>query len=315
MNKSLITLSILACLYAGQSVALQEEEPPVNPEVIEENEPDEIDVVRDVDDEGSELADADFDLGMDVSPMTLRQAVDAPSRRPQNRERDRYRNPYETLEFFGIEPDMTVVEVWPGAGWYTEILAPLVAAEGTFYAAQFPQEIDSDFYRTARANYLQFLQTSNIYANVQVTEFAPGEGYEIAPENSADMVLTFRNLHNWYMSEGEDGLAYAMDAFYKALRPGGVLGVVDHRLPEDRDDEAAQTSGYIKQSWVVAAAEAAGFELEDESDVNANPADSADHADGVWALPPTLRGGDAEGNFTQIGESDRFTLKFRKPAE
>lgn len=104
-----------------------------------------------------------------------------------------------------------------------------------------------------------------------------------------------------------------MDAFYTALRPGGVLGMVDHRLPEDRDDEEAESSGYIKQSWVVSAAEAAGFELVDESDINANPDDTADYSDGVWALPPTLRGGDPEGRFTEIGESDRFTLKFRKP--
>lgn len=315
MNKSVITLSILASLYAGQALSVQQEEPPTNPEVVEENEPDELDVVRDVDDEGSELEEADFNLDMDISPMTLQQAVDAPSRRPQNRDRDMYRNPQETLEFFGIEPEMTVVEVWPGAGWYSEIIAPFLAAEGTFYAAHFPEDTDSDFYRTARGNYLDFLNTSNVYANVQVTEFDPGNAHDIAPEGSADMVLTFRNLHNWYMRDGEEGLEQAMDAFYQALRPGGVLGVVDHRLPEDRDDEDAETSGYIKQSWVVEAAERAGFELEDESDINANPDDTADHDDGVWALMPTLRGGDPDGSLMEVGESDRFTLKFRKPEE
>lgn len=315
MNKSVITLSILASLYAGQALSVQQEEPPTNPEVVEENEPDELDVVRDVDDEGSELEEADFNLDMGISPMTLQQAVDAPSRRPQNRDRDMYRNPQETLEFFGIEPEMTVVEVWPGAGWYSEIIAPFLAAEGTFYAAHFPEDTDSDFYRTARGNYLDFLNTSNVYANVQVTEFDPGNAHDIAPEGSADMVLTFRNLHNWYMRDGEEGLEQAMDAFYQALRPGGVLGVVDHRLPEDRDDEEAETSGYIKQSWVVEAAERAGFELEDESDINANPDDTADHDDGVWALMPTLRGGDPDGSLMEVGESDRFTLKFRKPEE
>ncbi|RAJ98271.1 class I SAM-dependent methyltransferase [Aliidiomarina maris] len=313
MNKSFLSLSILACLIAGPSFAMQQEEPPVNPAVVEENEPEELDVVRDVDDEGSDLEQRDFNLDMDISPMTLREAVDAPSRRPQSRDRDGARNPYDTLEFFGIEPNMTVVEVWPGAGWYTEILAPLLAAEGTLYAAHFPGDSESDFFRTARGNYQDFLRTSNIYANVQITEFNPGSHHEIAPEGSADMVLTFRNLHNWYMRSGGEGLEQAMDAFYTALRPGGVLGMVDHRLPEDRDDEEAESSGYIKQSWVVSAAEAAGFELVDESDINANPDDTADYSDGVWALPPTLRGGDPEGRFTEIGESGRFTLKFRKP--
>ena len=315
MNKSLLTVSILACLYAGQAYALQQEEPPINPDVVEENEPDEIDVVTDVDEEGSDLEEADFNLDMDIEPMTLQQAVDAPSRRPQNRDRDASRNPQETLEFFGVEPNMTVVEVWPGSGWYTEILAPLLAAEGTFYAAHFPEESDSDYFRTARGNYLEFLNTSNVYANTQVTEFQPGSAHDIAPEGSADMVLTFRNLHNWYMRDGEEGLAQAMEAFYTALRPGGVLGVVDHRLPEDRDDEEAEQSGYIKQSWVVSAAEEAGFELEDESDINANERDTADHEGGVWSLPPTLRDGDPDGTLLEIGESDRFTLKFRKPEE
>lgn len=315
MNKSILAISVLTCLYAGQVYAMQQEEPQAPPEVIEENEPDEVDIVRDVDDEASELTEAEFDLSMDIEPMTLQQAVDAPSRRPQNRVRDEARNPEETLEFFGIEADMTVVEVWPGSGWYTEILAPFLAAEGTFYAAHFPEETDSDYFRTARGNFLDFLDTSNIYANVLVTEFEPGSAHEIAPEGTADMVLTFRNLHNWYMRGGEDGLAQAMDAFYTALRPGGVLGVVDHRMPEDRDDEEAEASGYIKQSWVVSAAEQAGFELEEESEINANEKDSADHEGGVWSLPPTLRDGDPDGNLVEIGESDRFTLKFRKPEE
>ena len=338
MKRSVITMSVLASLYAGQLLAsphpagpraeaplsdpyfsaaytAQQEEPPVHPDVIEENEPDELDVVRDIDEHGSDLEEADYNLDMDISPMSLQEAVDAPSRRPQNRGRDMHRSPRETLEFFGIEPSMTVVEVWPGGGWYTEILAPYLAAEGTFYAAHFPAEADSDYFRTALRNYHDMLNTSNVYANVQVTEFDPQSPQDLAPEGSADMVLTFRNLHNWYMSDSEEGLDRAMQAFFDALRPGGVLGVVDHRLPEDRDDEDANESGYIKQSWVVAAAERAGFELEDESDINANADDTADHEGGVWALPPTLRGGDEENSLVNIGESDRFTLKFRKPEE
>lgn len=315
MKISLLTISILACLQAGQVYALQQEEPPVNPEFVEENEPDELDVVRDVDEEGSDLERDNFNLNVDIEPMNLQQAVDAPSRRPQNRARDEARNPQETLEFFAIEPTMTVVEIWPGSGWYTEILAPLLAAEGTYYAAHFPQDTDSDYFRTARANFQDFLDSSNVYSNAQVVEFQPGLAHDIAPEGSADMVLTFRNLHNWYMQDGEDGLAHAMEAFYTALRPGGVLGVVDHRLPEDRDDVEAEQSGYLKQSWVVSAVEEAGFKLEAESDINANQQDTADHEGGVWSLPPTLRDGDPEGTFVEIGESDRFTLKFRKPEQ
>lgn len=315
MKRSAITLSILASLYAGQAFSLQQQEPPTHPDVIEENEPDELDIVRDIDEQGSELEAAEFDLDFEIGPMTLEEALQLPNRTPTNRERDRYRNPSETLEFFGLEPNMTVVEVWPGSGWYTEILAPLLAAEGTFYAAHFPEATESDYYRSARSNYADFLNTSNAYANVQLTEFDPGNEHAIAPPASADMVLTFRNLHNWYMRDGGTGIEDAMQAFFAALRPGGVLGVVDHRLPEDRDDEDGQSSGYIKQSWVVDAAEKAGFVLEEESDINANPADSADHEGGVWALMPTLRGGDLDGTLSEIGESDRFTLKFRKPAE
>ena len=332
MKKSAITLSILASLYAGQVLSMpqpigvqpvgtpvsaapftvQQEEPPVHPDVIEENEPDELDIVRDVDEQGSDLEEADYNLDMDISPMTLQEAIDAPSRRPQNRGRDMFRNPGETLQFFGIEPTMTVVEVWPGGGWYTEILAPFLAAEGSFYAAHFPAQTESDYFRTALGNYHEMLNTSNVYANVQVTEFDPENPQNLAPEGSADMVLTFRNLHNWYMNGGEEGLERAMQAFHQVLRPGGVLGVVDHRLPEDRNDEEGDESGYIKQSWVVEAAERAGFELEDESDINANPDDTADHEGGVWALPPTLSEG---SSLVDIGESDRFTLKFRKPEE
>lgn len=314
MKVSVLTLSVLTCLYAGQVYAgPQQEEVPLNPDVMEENEPENLDVVRDVDDEGSDLMEEEFNLNMEIGSMSLQEAIDTPSRQPNNRQRDQYRNPAATLEFFGIEPDMTVVEVWPGAGWYTEILAPFLAAEGTYYAAHFPTETESDYFRTARSNYLQFTQSSNVYSNIQITEFSPGSEHDIAPEGSADLVLSFRNLHNWYMSDQEEGLANALDAFYTALRPGGTLGLVDHRLPEDRDGEEAASSGYIKQSWVIETAEAAGFEFVEESDINANDRDSADHEGGVWSLPPTSRNADEASDLLEVGESDRFTLKFRKP--
>lgn len=318
MKYHLLYASILTGLLASQGIvqAQQQEEPPVHPRVIEENEPEELDVVRDIDDEEQEVdRPRDEPWGETDQPMSLQQAVDAPHRDARNRERDRYRNPAQTLEFFGVQPDMTVVEIWPGAGWYTEILGAYLAAEGTLYAAHFPADAESEFQRNARASYGHTLEQSNVYRSVNITEFAPGSHHDIAPEGSADMVLTFRNLHNWYMRGGDDAVEEAFKAFYTALRPGGVLGIVDHRLPEDRDDSQASSTGYVKQSWAIEAAEQAGFEFVDSSEVNANPRDTADHEGGVWALPPTLRHGDEDAVYSSIGESDRFTLKFRKPEE
>lgn len=318
MNYHLLYASILAGLLASQGIAhaQQQEEPPVHPEVVEENEPEELDIVRDINDEEQEVdRPRDEPWGDSERPMSLQQAVDAPHRDARNRERDRYRNPAQTLEFFGLEPSMTVVEIWPGAGWYTEILAAYLAAEGTLYAAHFPAEADSEFQRNARATYGHMLEQSNVYRNVNITEFAPGTYHEIAPEGSADMVLTFRNLHNWYMQGQDEAVEAAFKAFYDALRPGGTLGLVDHRLPEDRDDAQARDSGYVKQSWAIEMAEQAGFEFVDSSEVNANSRDTADHEGGVWTLPPTLRHGDDNAQYSDIGESDRFTLKFRKPEE
>lgn len=316
MKVALLTASVLACIYATPVYSWQQEEPPRDPEVVEENEPEELDVTREPASEAELDDNADNEaLSDQVQPMSVQEAVNAPHREARNRQRDQYRNPVDTLEFFEIEGDMTVVEIWPGGGWYTEILAPLLAAEGTYYAAHFPAETNSDYFRNARANFLERMQSSNVYQNVQVTEFAPGQAHDIAPEGSADRVLTFRNLHNWHMNGGEEAVAQAFDAFYRALRPGGMLGLVDHRLPEDRDDQQAQTSGYVKQSWTISMAEQAGFELIESSEINANARDTADYDGGVWTLPPTLRDGDEDGQFSEIGESDRFTLKFRKPEE
>lgn len=231
-------------------------------------------------------------------------------------ERDQWRNPHDTLSFFGLARDMTVVEIWPGGGWYTEILAPYLKETGTFYAAHFPADTDVDFYRESRARYEEKLAADSIYAEVQLTTFSPGTAHDIAPAGSVDRVFTFRNLHNFYMSGGSAGLTAALEAFYDALRPGGVLGVVDHRLPEEAPDSAMEDSGYIKQSLVIELAESAGFVLAGVSEVNANPADEADHPAGVWTLPPTLRLGEEDrDHYKNIGESDRFTLKFRKPED
>jgi predicted methyltransferase len=236
-------------------------------------------------------------------------AVAAETRSEANVARDRYRHPSETLRFFGVEPDDTVVEIWPGGGWYTEILAPYLAAEGSLWAVA-PQGglggIDRLRARDAAT-----------YAGIQTAVFpASAEGTGV-PDGSADVVLTFRNVHNWRMGYGREGQDYAPDAFaqmFAMLKPGGTLGIVDHRLPEDASDEREKSSGYIKVSTVMKLAEGAGFEYVGASEVNANPLDTTDWEKGVWTLPPTFALKDQDRDrYAAIGESDRMTLKFRKP--
>lgn len=228
-------------------------------------------------------------------------------RKDSNRARDQYRHPAETLAFFGIKPDQTVVEIWPGGGWYTEILAPLLRDKGRYIAAAQPP----GKYRTATETLLA--SDPARFDKVQITTLdakAPGD---IAPAGSADAVLTFRNVHNFLMT-GDDAAKAVFASFYKALKPGGVLGVVDHRLPEDRDSALEKSSGYLKKSTIVRLAQSAGFRLVAESQINANPKDKADHPGGVWTLPPTLAKGDVDrAKYLAIGESDRATLKFVKP--
>ena len=254
-------------------------------------------------------------LSLPVAADDTLQSILAADHRQVSALRDPYRHPAETLAFFEVQPAMTVVEIWPGAGgWYTEILAPYLRRQGAFYAAQFDANA-TGFFQRARAAFMEKLAASPpLYAKVQVTAFSPPEGVAIAPPGSADRVLTFRNVHNWYMSGGEDNVLAAMQAFYTALKPGGILGVVDHRLPESRPAADMKASGYLHQSFVIAMAQRAGFKLVATSEINANPNDNADHPNGVWSLPPTLRGGDEQRDlFQAIGESDRMTLKFIKP--
>ncbi|CUA85393.1 class I SAM-dependent methyltransferase [Pseudidiomarina woesei] len=256
----------------------------------------------------------------DQSPQSVEETdslatvVASTDRSDANRARDDYRHPYETLQFFGIQPDMTVVEISPGGGWYTEILAPYLKQKGTLYAAHFPSETNSEFYQRSRARFIERVSNDANFSNVIVTEFSPTGTSLIAPANSADLVLTFRNLHNWYMGGSDEAVQQAFRQFYNSLKPGGVLGVVDHRLPETRPDTDMENTGYMKESYAIAIAEAVGFELLERSEINANPNDSADHPRGVWTLPPTLRLGDENrDDYLAIGESDRFTLKFVKP--
>ncbi len=244
----------------------------------------------------------------------LDKASTANYRSEQNKSRDIYRNPKETLAFFGLEPTMTVVEIWPGGGWYTELLAPTLKENGAYYAAHFPSDSNVKYYQRSLSNFNAKIAKNEAFEAVRMSEFYPGTHHQIAPENSADMVLTFRNLHNWYMQQDQQGIENAFKAFYTALKPGGVLGIVDHRLPEERDGAKAKRSGYVKQSWVVELAQNAGFELVATSEINANPLDTADHPKGVWTLPPRLALGDNDmAKYNAIGESDRMTLKFKKP--
>lgn len=229
-------------------------------------------------------------------------AVASPSRTPANVARDKYRHPAETLAFFGVKPGQTVVEYAPSGGWYTEILAPLLAKSGAFYALQ-PAGRGLDGYKAFLA------AKPDVYGKVKVVAF-PAEAATI-PANSVDAVLTFRNVHNMVMGGTE---ADTFKTFFTMLKPGGTLGVVDHRLPENRDVALEKTSGYLKVSTIKRIAQAAGFEYVSASEVNANPKDTADWEKGVWTLPPVLRNGEVDkAKYQAIGESDRMTLKFRKP--
>ena len=235
----------------------------------------------------------------------LTAALAAPTRTPANLARDKYRHPAETLGFFGIQPNHMVVEIYPGAGWYTEILAPYLAGNGSLALVATEQQLSRARQKVAA--------DPATYKNVLFSPMAGWTDTTAFPAGSADAVLTFRNVHNWQM-QGQ--AADAFRAFYQMLKPGGVLGVVEHRLPETRPDADMQKSGYMKQSTVIALAQAAGFTLAATSEINANPKDSADWPDGVWTLPPSLRLGDKDREkYLAIGESDRMTLKFVKPAK
>lgn len=252
-----------------------------------------------------------------VNADTSLEDVLSASHRVESSSRDQYRHPLQTLKFFDVQPNMTVVEIWPGKkGWYTDILAPYLLDDGRYIAAQFDAESTSAFFRDARAEFVDHVSRyPEIYGQVSVTTFNPPTKLDIAPANSVDRVLTFRNVHNWYMrGGGDEKVMAAFEAFYIALKPGGILGVVDHRLPEASAIEEQDNSGYIKESYVVAMAVKAGFTLLASSSINENIKDTASHPKGVWTLPPSLRLGDEDRElYSAIGESDRMTLKFIKP--
>jgi predicted methyltransferase len=238
----------------------------------------------------------------------LKAVISGSHRAPANVARDAARHPYETLKFFGITPTMTVVDLQPSSGWYTEILAPYLREKGKFIGSTEPM-IPANRYSMAFQRKLD--SNKALYDKVGVSVFEPGVGYNIAPAGSVDMILTFREVHNWPMNDVAKRTAL-LKAIYDTLKPGGVFGVVDHRLPASRKDDGK--SGYIHEAAVISMVEAAGFKLAAKSEINANPKDTADHPRGVWTLPPSYALKDVDrAKYEAIGESDRMTLKFVKP--
>jgi predicted methyltransferase len=241
-----------------------------------------------------------------VPSPALLAAVKAESRTPANVARDRYRHPAETLAFFGVKPTDTVVEIWPSGGWYTEVLAPYVTKRGVLYAAAASDKGLGGVRTLAAAH-------PAVYKGLRYAIFPAVAGQERVPDGTADVVLTFRNVHNWRFGATDQSQA-AFDQMFAMLKPGGTLGIEEHRLPEDQTGVEEGKSGYMKRSSVTAYATKAGFRLVAESQINANPKDTHDYPGGVWTLPPTYADKDKDRTrYAEIGESDRMTLKFVKP--
>ncbi|AAZ24073.1 class I SAM-dependent methyltransferase [Colwellia psychrerythraea] len=245
-----------------------------------------------------------------ASVKALENAVSGDHRTAKNKARDQYRHPIETLDFFGFTPNMTVVEITPGGGWYTEILAPALKGTGKLYGAHYPDTGEDNYYSNSRKKLVKKLASDAVFSEVVLTDFTPRQESELAPQGTADLILTFRNLHNWK----DAGVEQVFKDAFNALKPGGVLGIVEHRLPVGVSPEKAK--GYVSEVHTIKQAKAAGFRFAGSSEVNANTKDLAIHPKGVWTLPPVLRLGETDrAKYLAIGESDRMTLKFVKPAK
>ena len=247
-----------------------------------------------------------------ATSQALDSALSGPQRSAANRARDRWRHPKETLLFFGLRPEMKVVEIWPDpSGWYTEVVAPVVREKGVYYAAVLDAAPGNAAQEKRVADFRQKIASNPaLYDKVVITTL-PTDGRDIVPPGSVDMIVTFRNIHNW-MARNNAPQAFA--AMYRALKPGGVLGVVEHRGNPSTPQDPQAKSGYVNEQFAIELIEAQGFRLVAKSEVNANPRDTKDYEQGVWTLPPVYRLGDRDREkYTEIGESDRFTLKFEKP--
>lgn len=248
----------------------------------------------------------------DLAAAKLEPVIAGSWRSDANKARDQYRHPKQTLEFFGVKPGDTLIEITPGGGWYAEILAPLMKGTGTYIAAMAkPTKPDGEAAGDKNALQVKFAGNAAEYGEAKTIEFDP-KAPVLGAAGSADTVLTFRNVHNWVMA----GTAPVMfKAFFDVLKPGGTLGVADHRAAAGADFDKIKKSGYLPQDYVIKLATDAGFKLVAQSEINANPKDTKDYAKGVWTLPPTLTLGDQDKDkYLAIGESDRMTLKFQKPA-
>jgi len=250
------------------------------------------------------------DSSRQVTAQTLTSILAGDQRTEENRARDRYRHPKETLLFFGIRPQLKVMEVWPEPGWYTEVIAPLLRDSGVYYAAVTPDPGSKHVTQRLDAFRAKLAARPDLYGHVQVVSF-PLDGSDAVPPESLDMVLTFRNIHN---RMADDKAAQAFATMYRALKPGGVLGVVEHRGNPAISQDPRAKSGYVNEDYAIKLIEAQGFRLGAKSQVNANPKDTKDYEQGVWTLPPSYRlGAKDHDKYAAIGESDRFTLRFVKP--
>jgi predicted methyltransferase len=247
-----------------------------------------------------------------AADAALEKAVADPRRTAAFRDRDTYRHPVGELEFFGLRPDATVVEIWPSGGYWTEILGPYLHDHGKLYAAGSPSDTGKESTDKARAKFQAKLDADPArFGTVKVTEFGQ-DHYDIAPAGSVDFVLTFRNLHNWMAGGYAEA---AMAGFFKALKPGGVLGIEDHRAPTTKPQDPKAANGYVRQDYAIELAKKAGFEFVGASEIDANPKDTKDWPEGVWTLPPAFALGDKDKEkYAAIGEADNLVLKFRKPA-